>query len=184
MKKIFLWIAGALLVCSTSCAQQSGGKAPAQAIEDKGNYTVKQLPLAQTEGIFESIAANCKGKVALVDFWATWCGPCRAAMKQVDSIKADYMARGVEFIYVTGASSPEDTWKNMLPGIDGIHYRLTDEQWRKVCSELKIQYIPCYFLLNRNGHVVYNNTAQGGYPGNDFVKAALDKELGNTASGK
>ena len=40
--------------------------------------------------ILENIKANFSGKVAVIDFWATWCGPCMQAMKKIDPIKEQY----------------------------------------------------------------------------------------------
>ena len=41
---------------------------------------------------------NLKGKVVVVDFWATWCGPCVAEMPHMKQLYAEYHDKGVEFI--------------------------------------------------------------------------------------
>lgn len=120
--------------------------------------------------ILPAITAGYKGKVVLIDFWATWCGPCRQAMKTIDAIKPDLAKKGVAFVYVTGETSPQATWEKMLPGISGDHYRLTDKQWNELCQQLGIQGIPCYLMLNKDGSVAYSNVTEGGYPGNDIIQ--------------
>ena len=177
MKKNLIGLFGLLLICSTGCAQKQNEKASAQAEATQKNYTVKQLPLTQTEGFLDSIKKEYKGSVTLIDFWATWCGPCRMAMAEVDSIKPDLMEKGVKFVYITGESSPEDKWNEMIQKIDGDHYRLTKEQWSALCKSLKLRGIPAYIILAKDGSEAFNNATTAGYPGNDAVKAALEKEL-------
>ncbi|GIW86003.1 MAG: hypothetical protein KatS3mg108_0327 [Isosphaeraceae bacterium] len=51
--------------------------------------------------------ADLKGKVVVVDFWATWCGPCVAEMPKMKNLYAEYKDKGVEFIGVS-LDAPED----------------------------------------------------------------------------
>jgi thiol-disulfide isomerase/thioredoxin len=51
--------------------------------------------------------ADLKGKVVVIDFWATWCGPCVAEMPEMKKLYAEYKDKGVEFIGVS-LDSPED----------------------------------------------------------------------------
>ena len=51
--------------------------------------------------------ADLKGKVVVVDFWATWCGPCVAEMPKMKQLYAEYKDKGVEFIGVS-LDAPED----------------------------------------------------------------------------
>jgi thiol-disulfide isomerase/thioredoxin len=52
--------------------------------------------------------ADLKGKVVVVDFWATWCGPCVAEMPKMKQLYADYKEKGVEFVGVS-LDQPEDS---------------------------------------------------------------------------
>ena len=99
------------------------------------------------------------------------------AMNEIDAIKPEMMKRAVQFVYVTGETSPEATWTEMIKGIDGDHYRLTKAQWDELCTRLQIPGIPSYMLLGKDGSVAYSNLTEGGYPGNDIIKAEIEKAL-------
>ncbi len=176
MKKILLLFV-ALLALGTGAKATSTATvsistpAPQKAV-------VKTLPANLVgEKLLAALKANYKGRVALIDFWATWCGPCRVAMKEIDKIKPTYIDKGVAFVYVTGETSPLTTWQEMLPGIDGDHYRLTKTQWESLGKLLSINGIPAYMLLNKDGSTAYDNLTEGGYPGNDFIEVKLDAAL-------
>lgn len=180
MKKTVLLFLAAALFAGTGCGQQkkeaqpTGQDAPAAT----AGYKVKTIDSSLSgDDILNAITADYKGQVALIDFWATWCGPCRRAMAEIDSIKPGLMERGAVFVYVTGETSPEDTWKEMIKGIDGDHYRLTKAQWEDLCARLQIPGIPSYMLLGKDGSVAYSNLTEGGYPGNELIKAEIEKAL-------
>lgn len=189
MKKIVLFLSLASVIFMAGCAKKPAQTAEenvtvaqpeAQASESVASQsTVKTIPANVHGGadILNAIKENYKGKVALLDFWATWCPPCRQAMKTVDEIKPELAEKGCVFVYVTGETSPLDKWNAMIPEIKGDHYRLTDQQWEELCEHLNIPGIPAYMLLGKDGKTAYDNLSQGGYPGNEILKNNIEVAL-------
>lgn len=177
MRKILSVALSLLLLSGAGYAQNKKGAAKS-AEKAKVSYNVKTLKNVDDKDILKTIIADYKGKVVLVDFWATWCPPCRAAMKTIDPMKEEYAKnKKVVFLYITGESSPEATWKEMIVNIAGDHYRLTAAQWKALGQDLGIHAIPCYMVIAKDGTVAYSNIQSGGYPGNDIIKAEIDKAL-------
>lgn len=139
---------------------------------------VQTLPTTvQGQDVLTTIYSKYAGKVVLIDFWATWCPPCREALKEIDAIKQDLKAQGVVFLYITGETSPLNTWESMIANISGDHYRLTKAQWGFVAKQLNMRGIPAYMILGKDGKIAYSNASEGGYPGNDFIQRELIKAL-------
>lgn len=67
--------------------------------------------------------SDLKGKVVLIDFWATWCEPCRAAMPHVKDLYNKYHDKGFEVFCVADNDSNPDEWKEAVAseGIDGFY---------------------------------------------------------------
>ncbi len=191
MKKILLILTATVLPLASICAACTAGA---------GGYALQgdertERPLITTEEIapgvnvktldaavrgadvLSTIKSEYAGRVALIDFWATWCGPCRMAMKQIDTIKPDLATRGVAFVYITGETSPLAAWQGAIPAITGDHYRLTADQWNDLCSAERMVGIPAYLLLNADGTIAFSNLTTGGYPGNDAIQQHIEVAL-------
>ena len=194
MKKIVLFLSLASVIFIAGCA-----KKPAQAATESVNAeqtteqadaqeangavvasksVVKTIPAnVHGEDILKAIKENYKGKVALLDFWATWCPPCRQAMKSIDEIKPELEEKGCAFVYITGETSPLNKWNEMIPGISGDHYRLTNAQWEELLDYLNVPGIPAYMLIGKDGKTAYDNLSQGGYPGSEILKNNIEVAL-------
>ena len=144
------------------------------AEEFAGNESVffKKYDDVAPEDILQTILDKYKGKVVLIDLWATWCGPCRAGHKAMAPMKEQMKGQNIQFVYITSPSSPQTTWQEMIKDIDGDHYYLTEEQNHYILNHFESVGIPTYAIYDTKGHQTYKNI---GFPGNDVIRKELEK---------
>lgn len=145
-----------------------------EANKKKTGFRVNETGEVANEDLFASIISQFRGKVLLVDFWATWCGPCRMANKEMAPMKEELKDKDIVYVYITGETSPKGTWENMIPDIHGEHFRVTDKQWAYLGNAMGIEGVPTYFVINREGDIKYKSV---GFPGVVKMKEELVKVL-------
>lgn len=128
-------------------------------------------PKMSAEQIFPSIINKYKGKTLLLDFWNTWCMPCRAAMSAIRPLKEQLT--DVVYVYIADASSPVGKWGEMIKTISGVHVRLTEEQADALGDLYHFSGIPTYFVVNKEGKITYQTTS---FPGVDKLREELKSE--------
>ncbi|MDR0745410.1 MAG: TlpA family protein disulfide reductase [Mediterranea sp.] len=158
-------------------ATEKNNKLIAELERAKGNkkYVIHDVPESEGEQFFADIVKPFEGSVILVDFWATWCAPCRSAMKHFEPAKTALKEKGVVFIYLTDESSPQQAWENMIPGISGEHFRMTSAQFAGLKQKFGVRGVPSYLILNKKGEQVYFSV---GFEGADRLSQLLNDELG------
>ena len=154
------------------CNEQT--KAKLEANKKQSGYVINQLANNEGDELFESIMKKYKGKVVYVDFWATWCGPCRSGMEEIKPLKAEMENDNVVFVYITNQTSPEKTWSNMIPTIKGEHYRVSSDEWNYLSKKFNISGIPHYVLVGKKGEVINLNL---GFLDNNSLKIELEKRI-------
>lgn len=114
---------------------------------------VKDVPDVPADKVLDAILQNYRGKVVLVDFWATWCGPCREAHKYLEPMKNKRL-KDVTFVYITDPSSPIPKWLEMIQEIKGDHYYLTEEQHKTIDKQIESTAVPTYLVIGKDGKII------------------------------
>ncbi len=100
--------------------------------------------------------SDLKGKIVLIDFWASWCGPCRRENPNVRNIYAKYHDQGFE-IYSVSLDRDAANWKKAIAD-DGLVWpnHVSDlKQWQSEGAAIYgVRSIPSTFLLDREGRIV------------------------------
>lgn len=158
--KQFLFVCILLLgAVSLGMAQPKQGQtAPEIAIPDAQGKTVK--------------LSEFKGKVVLIDFWASWCGPCRKAMPGLRKAYAANKAKGFE-IYGISLDEDKADWKKAVAA-DKIAWTQVNEPggWEsRTAKAWNIEALPSAFLLDKQGKVIAIDPTEAQL--NDLLKKHL-----------
>ena len=95
-----------------------------------------------------------KGKVLLIDVWATWCGPCKEELPYTHKIQEYFKSNKLVQVLYISIDSQEERWKSYLKKnkhLDGLHINIDDSDFS---SSYKITGIPRYILIDRNGLII------------------------------
>lgn len=139
----------------------------AQIKEKMANYTASDFSLRNLKG--ENISlASLKGKVVVLDFWATWCGPCKASFPAMQTAVNKYKDdANVAFLFIDTREDkePQPMKEDAAKFIKDNNYTfhvLLDEK-NKVLTNYNVGGIPTKFVIDTKGNVKYTSV---GYNGN------------------
>jgi thiol-disulfide isomerase/thioredoxin len=96
---------------------------------------------------------DTEGRVVLVDFWASWCAPCKASFPAYARLQADYAARGLVIV----AISVDQDSAAYAAFVDRFHppFATMHDGAQRLVSQVKVPAMPTCYLLSRNGRVRY-----------------------------
>jgi len=152
-----------LLIIALAASVYAGGVSVGSKFPD--------LSKMQLEGGVPSM----KGKVVLVDFWASWCGPCRQSFPQLDALYQKYHSRGFEVVGVSVDEKAADM-KAFLAG-NKVSFPTTRDAGQKLVGAVGPQTMPTSVLVDQNGNVVLVETGFRGKSTIQALDAAIQKLL-------
>lgn len=109
------------------------------------------------ELIFEQVLANQKGKVVLIDFWASWCSPCRKEMPYLKELKSKFTENELQVIEIS-IDENYAAWEraSKIEKINDRKHNYIIANWKKsnLYKNYDIKTIPRYLLFDKNGKII------------------------------
>ena len=156
MKKS-IFVAAALFISVLSFSQPNVG--------DKA----KEITLPDAKGKNINLS-SLKGKVVLIDFWASWCVPCRKKVPEIKKTYSKFKPKGFE-IYGISLDDDATSWKQAIKE-DRITWLHVNDAKGDVAGLWNVNYIPNTFLLDKTGKIIAIN------PSLEELNTLLQKLLG------
>lgn len=151
MKRRFVRPTSAMLVCVLgglmACTRLPKGTGDTAAAEAAPSFTLASLAGDDVS------TSDFDGQVVLIDFWATWCGPCHYQADILKTLHADFADKGVQFLAVS-LGEAEDIVRSFVEDNPYPYPVLIDPEDR-LSPELGIYVLPTVMVLDRDGNVTY-----------------------------
>ncbi len=162
--KILRWVLPVALVYGAFAYGQS----------DVDSFKGKSMPAfsATTYAGKKISNSSLKGKPYILDFWATWCGPCKAASPTMQAIHTKYAGKGLTVIGANmGESKSSAAEAKAYPATHKYTYTFTSAN-DKLAGKLKISGIPCFIFVDKHGKIAAVRTGFDSTSPADFDKLA------------
>ena len=167
---IIILTAFVFMGCDNGNAQQKAKqikKSRPEAVQKKVNKNLNQalsapdFTLADLDGNWVSLS-ELRGKVVLLNFWGTWCGPCRQEIPAFIKLTEKYKKDGLEIVGITLTSGPperiqafSDQWGinyTLLTDIEGNETQVVTAKYGQETGQ-RITGIPTTFIIDREGYI-------------------------------
>ena len=139
---------------------KTGSAAPDFTVKDPSGNPVK--------------LSDYHGKVVVIDFWATWCGPCQASLPHTNEVAAKFKGKDVVFLAVNTWDKADafNSWLPLHKNYDALNFVIdTNPQASNIAQTLyHVSGIPTQYVIDKNGKVANSFVGYGG-PTDDLEKA-------------
>lgn len=112
--------------------------------------------------------SDLRGNYVVIDFWASWCVPCRKSNPHMKEMYAKYHDKGLEYVYVADNDNQPDAWRKAIEedGLEAFHHVLRGlkidrsnggynvDRTNDISDKYAIHFLPTKYLIDREGNIV------------------------------
>jgi thiol-disulfide isomerase/thioredoxin len=141
----------------THADEGAGGTTPnpaATATESDGTESSARVNMKTLAANLEFLGDKpvLAGHPLLIEFWATWCPPCRASIAHLNDLDKKYHDRGLEIVGISDESNAVvEHFRARTP----MHYAVALDADQKLATEFQVQTIPQAWLFDKDGRIVW-----------------------------
>jgi thiol-disulfide isomerase/thioredoxin len=159
--RILLYLSLGIALLAPACGGKGGAETAGQTIRAATSYNVipyaadkRRTPKgwAGTDISGATLRSNAfRGGVTVVNFWASWCAPCRKEQPELEKVSKDYATRGVRFLGV----DIRDTVAAARAHVDeyAVSYPSVFNPDSTIAYKYRVIFIPTTFVLDRSGRI-------------------------------
>ena len=149
-----LFVAGGVMLAGCAPGGLGGDWKKIEPPVPAPGFTLPQLDAAQPVAL-----SALRGRVVVMEFWATWCGPCRFSLPSLEAIHRKYRDRGVTILLINQGETPQAV--RQWAGTRFTAPILLDEDTR-VGARYQVRSIPRLFVVDRQGRLRWAHAGYGG----------------------
>lgn len=142
----FIWLvffSTTALLSTFATASEASGKAPNFTLKSNSGKNIK--------------LSESRGEVVLINFWASWCGPCRQEMPELNKLYKKYKNLGFTILGVNVEENSTEALK--IVKNDKINFPILFDTKNEVSQLYKVSAMPTSVLIDRNGNMRYQHRA-------------------------
>lgn len=163
-------------------AKRGAPQPPQQAAPQAGATTDVGAPMPEyaamyLDGSKFDLAAK-RDKVVLLNVWATWCGPCRYEIPELQQLSEHYAGRGLEVVGVSVDESGIESVRDFVKEQKKMTYPIVLDAEGKIANLLQTSVLPTSVLVDRSGKIVWKKYGAI-MPDDAELKKALDDAVGS-----
>jgi thiol-disulfide isomerase/thioredoxin len=155
-----VWLFGSLKKKYPASVYIKGFSAPIAEVVNKQQQALNSKTIFVADNgtklnTFRDVLALTKGKVALVDMWGTWCGPCREEIeKNAKQLRTHFKGKNITFLYIANRDNgKEKEWKKQIAyfQIEGVHILANPKLTTDIMEKVKATAYPTYIIVKKDG---------------------------------